>query len=63
MVADTMKKDPNIESFLFSVGSSNWGSSGSNQSRMYVQLVPRRQRALKTPQSFGRKELTALRQS
>ncbi len=39
-----LRKEPTIESFQFSVGSSNWGSSGSNQSRMMVQLVPRRQR-------------------
>jgi HAE1 family hydrophobic/amphiphilic exporter-1 len=43
-VAEILRQDPAIESFIFSVGSSNWGSSGSNQSRMMVQLVPRRQR-------------------
>src|SRR6185369_3364420 len=46
MISDQLIKDPNIDSFLFSVGSSNWGSSGSNQSRMYVELTPRSQRTL-----------------
>jgi HAE1 family hydrophobic/amphiphilic exporter-1 len=44
MIANVLIKDPNIDSFMFSVGGSNWGSSGSNQSRMYVELIPRRQR-------------------
>jgi HAE1 family hydrophobic/amphiphilic exporter-1 len=43
-VAEVLRKEPTIESILFSVGGSNWGSSGSNQSRMMVQMVPRRQR-------------------
>ena len=46
MISDLLIKDPNIDSFMFSVGSSNWGSSGSNQSRMYLELVPRAQRKL-----------------
>jgi hydrophobic/amphiphilic exporter-1 (mainly G- bacteria), HAE1 family len=45
-ISDILIKNPNIDSFMFSVGSSNWGSSGSNQSRMYVELKPRREREL-----------------
>ena len=45
-IAEILIKNPNIDSFLFSVGSSNWGSSGSNQSRMYVELVSRKDREL-----------------
>jgi HAE1 family hydrophobic/amphiphilic exporter-1 len=44
LVSDVLHREPTVESFQFSVGSSNWGSSGSNQSRMIVQLIPRRQR-------------------
>jgi HAE1 family hydrophobic/amphiphilic exporter-1 len=44
LVSDILHREPVVESFQFSVGSSNWGSSGSNQSRMMVQLIPRRQR-------------------
>lgn len=43
-VADILNRDPDIESFLYSVGGSSWGSSGANTSRMYVQLKPRRER-------------------
>jgi hydrophobic/amphiphilic exporter-1 (mainly G- bacteria), HAE1 family len=43
-VAEILRKDPTVLSFQFSVGSSNWGSSGSNQSRLMAQLVPRRER-------------------
>src|SRR5437870_5584678 len=44
MIADVLMKNPNIDSFMFSVGSMNWGSSGSNQSRGFVELLPRRKR-------------------
>jgi hydrophobic/amphiphilic exporter-1 (mainly G- bacteria), HAE1 family len=45
-ISEVLIKDPNVDTFLFSVGSSNWGSSGSNQSRMYVELKPRRERTM-----------------
>ena len=44
MVADVLRHEPTIESFQYSVGGSGWGASGSNQSRMMISLVPRRQR-------------------
>ena len=34
-IAEVLSKNPNVDSFMFSVGGSNWGSSGSNQSRRY----------------------------
>jgi HAE1 family hydrophobic/amphiphilic exporter-1 len=43
-ISEILRKEPNIDSFMFSVGSANWGSSGSNQSRMFLELLPRRQR-------------------
>ena len=45
-VSRILIKDPDVDSFMFSVGSSNWGSSGSNQSRMHVELMPRGDREL-----------------
>ena len=47
-VADVIRKDPNIESFMSSVGG-GFGSS-SNMSRFMVTMKPRRQRALSVPQ-------------
>jgi HAE1 family hydrophobic/amphiphilic exporter-1 len=47
-VADVVRKDPNIESFMSSVGG-GFGSSG-NQSRMMVTLKPRRERRLSVPE-------------
>lgn len=44
-VADIIRRDPNVDSFMTSVGGS-WGSSGSNNSRMFVQLKPRRERKM-----------------
>jgi HAE1 family hydrophobic/amphiphilic exporter-1 len=44
MVAKQLVNDPDIDSLMFSVGTSNWGSSGSNQSRMFVELLPRGKR-------------------
>jgi len=46
MIADVLMKNPNVDTFMFSVGSMNWGSSGSNQSRGFAELIPRRQREL-----------------
>ena len=43
-VTDIIRKDPNVESFMSSVGGNNGATS--NQSRMNVMLKPRRQRAL-----------------
>ena len=43
-VTEIVRKDPNIESFLTSVGG-GFGST-SNQARVWVQLKPRRERAL-----------------
>jgi len=42
-IADVLSKEPNIDSFMYSVGSSNWGTSGTNQSRTMIELVPRDQ--------------------
>jgi len=47
-VADVVRQDPNIESFMSSVGG-GFGSS-ANQSRFMVTLKPRNQRALSVPQ-------------
>jgi HAE1 family hydrophobic/amphiphilic exporter-1 len=44
VVAEILRREPTIESFQFSVGGSGWGSSGSQQSRMMVQLIERRKR-------------------
>ncbi|MDQ2944457.1 MAG: efflux RND transporter permease subunit [Acidobacteriota bacterium] len=44
-VANILRQDPNVDSFMSSVGG-GFGSSGSNNSRMYVQLKPRKQRKL-----------------
>jgi HAE1 family hydrophobic/amphiphilic exporter-1 len=43
-VTNIIRKDKNVESFMSSVGGS-YGAT-SNQSRMYVQLLPRKQREL-----------------
>jgi len=43
-ISEIMSRDPNIESFMSSTGG-GWGST-SNQGRMMVQLIPRKQRAL-----------------
>jgi hydrophobic/amphiphilic exporter-1 (mainly G- bacteria), HAE1 family len=48
-VSRILAQDPNVETFMSSVGG-NFGSGGSNSSRMFVQLVPRRQRALTSTQ-------------
>jgi hydrophobic/amphiphilic exporter-1 (mainly G- bacteria), HAE1 family len=47
-VTEIVRKDPNIESSLTSVGG-GFGST-SNQARVWVQLKPRRQRALGLPE-------------
>jgi HAE1 family hydrophobic/amphiphilic exporter-1 len=44
-VTDIIRRDPNVESLMSSVGG-NFGSTGSNSSRMFVQLKSRRQRKL-----------------
>ncbi len=46
-VTEIVRKDPNVESFMTSVGG-GFGST-SNQARVWVQLKPRRQRALGLP--------------
>ena len=43
-VTDIIRADPNVESFISSVGG-NFGAT-ANQSRMYVQLLPRKQRKM-----------------
>ncbi len=48
-VANILRQDPNIDSFMSSVGG-GFGSSGSNNSRMYVQLKPRRERKMSAQQ-------------
>src|SRR5258708_18916821 len=44
-VADIIRRDPNVETFMASVGGGFGGASG-NSSRMNVILKPRRQRPL-----------------
>ena len=53
-ITEVIKNEPYIDSFMFSVGSSNWGSSGTNQSRMFVELVPRRQRPISATEIANR---------
>ena len=49
-LAELLIQNPNIDSFNFGVGGSNWGSSGSNTSRGFIELIPRRQRELSATQ-------------
>jgi HAE1 family hydrophobic/amphiphilic exporter-1 len=44
-VSNILRRDPNVESFMSSVGAGNMGAS-PNQSRMNVVLKPRKERAL-----------------
>jgi len=45
-MADILIRDPNVESFMTSAGGSTFSASGSNTGRTFVQLKPRKQRAL-----------------
>ena len=45
-VNDIVKTEPNIESFVSSVGGSGMGFGSSSQGRMSLELVPRKQREL-----------------
>jgi len=50
-VSDILRKDPNVDTFMMSVGGS-WNGSGT--SRMWVQLKPRRQREMSVVQIIDR---------
>ena len=45
-VNDVVRKDVNVDTFMSSVGGSGMGGAGGSTGRMYLQLKPRRQRAL-----------------
>ncbi|MDQ2900821.1 MAG: efflux RND transporter permease subunit, partial [Acidobacteriota bacterium] len=50
-VNEVMQKDPNIETFMSSIGGSTAGSmGGQNTGRMWVQLKPRKERPLSAQQ-------------
>jgi HAE1 family hydrophobic/amphiphilic exporter-1 len=48
-VADVLRRDPNVDSFMSSTGG-GFGSSGANSGRMFVQLKPRAERTLTAAQ-------------
>jgi HAE1 family hydrophobic/amphiphilic exporter-1 len=48
-INDAIRNDPNVDTFMSSVGAGMGGSGGSN-GRMYLNLKPRRQRALNVTQ-------------
>ncbi len=50
-VAEVLRKDPNIETFMSSIGGWN---SGANTGRMHVQLKPRKQREMHVTQIIDR---------
>ena len=49
-VDEIMRKDPNVESFMSSIGGASSFSPATNQGRMYMQLVPRTKRKLTAAQ-------------
>ena len=51
-VADAVRKDPNVDTFMSSVsgGGGGFGGGTSNQSRIWLQLKPRRERELTAAQ-------------
>jgi HAE1 family hydrophobic/amphiphilic exporter-1 len=48
-VADVLRRDPNVDSFMSSTGG-GFGSSGANSGRMFVQLKPRAERTMTAAQ-------------
>jgi HAE1 family hydrophobic/amphiphilic exporter-1 len=52
MVADAVRNDPNVDTFMSSVsgGGGGFGGGTSNQSRIWLQLKPRRERQLTAAQ-------------
>ncbi|MEO7652954.1 MAG: efflux RND transporter permease subunit, partial [Bryobacteraceae bacterium] len=54
-VADIIRADPNVETFMSSAGGSSFGSvGGSSAGRMYVELKPRLQRTLSAMEIVNR---------
>ncbi|HEY3841503.1 MAG TPA: efflux RND transporter permease subunit, partial [Bryobacteraceae bacterium] len=49
-VNEILRKDPNVESFMSSVGGSSPFNPAVNQGRMYIQLIPRTKRKLSATQ-------------
>jgi HAE1 family hydrophobic/amphiphilic exporter-1 len=49
-VNEILRKDPNIESFMSSIGGSSSFNPAVNQGRMWIQLVPRTKRTLSASQ-------------
>ena len=49
-VNEILRKDPNVESFMSSIGGSSPFNPSVNQGRMYIQLVPRTKRKLSATQ-------------
>ena len=48
-VADIVKADPNVDTFMASVGGGNWAGGGSS-SQMYIMLKPRKERKVSVSQ-------------
>ncbi len=42
-IAEIVRQDPNVDTFMASVGGGNW-NGGGNQAQMYIMLKPRRER-------------------
>ena len=53
-LADVFRNDPDVTSFMFSTGGMSWGSSGSNTSRAFVEVKPRRERNVSVQQIVER---------